>query len=260
MKRLHDILPHEKMNNWSIKLDSDNDRILASNCYNYSLEDGQEQEVSGRIPFTAELVYTKGKAAIINIVCDYDSSDCKLLQNALEQYYRDTECMDCDEAKEAARDEIVSALDSAAEDIAFCLEKNQEKAREILSDIIPEKISYDRLREIFNEHNKAMDAYDNPLYGVIVIKDFRNGKSYTDLQRSYLSPSNSWGWDATKAGNRQSGICLDGSESIRLDYYLYPEKMSDAWKIDYCYLVSKEKAEKIQQRFKMKHCNLSTVR
>lgn len=56
---------------------------------------------------------------------------------------------------------------------------------------------------------------------------------YPLKSRSYLTPSNSWGWDWSKLGNARFGHCLDGTDDIRLDYY-------KDWPVDYCYLCNEE--------------------
>lgn len=53
-------------------------------------------------------------------------------------------------------------------------------------------------------------------------------KEYSELSRSYASPSNQWGWDYSKLGNCRLADCLDGTDNdVRLDLY--------NWKIEYWY-------------------------
>lgn len=100
------------------------------------------------------------------------------------------------------------------------------------------KLTYGELETLFGEHNARTDInpYDEPLHAVIVYNDSKWKKrdgGYPLKSRSYLTPSNSWGWDWSKLGNARFGHCLDGTDDIRLDYY-------KGWPVDYCYLCNEE--------------------
>ena len=105
------------------------------------------------------------------------------------------------------------------------------------------KCTYAELKEIFGEHNRNAGAYDNPMYAVILIKDFGNGKKYKFKSRCYVTASNSWGWDYSKAGRRKTGCCADGSETIRLDWYLD----DGSWEVEKCYIVTESFAKRFMK-------------
>ena len=67
--------------------------------------------------------------------------------------------------------------------------------------------------------------------GVVV---FKNGpwwkQEYPEKSRSYKVTANNNYFKSGMISNALWGDCLDGSEDIRLDWYL------GEWKIDYCYI------------------------
>lgn len=103
------------------------------------------------------------------------------------------------------------------------------------------KCTYAELKDIFNEYNKKKDAYENPMFAIIMIKDFCNGKKYNFRSRCYVTSSNSWGWDYSKSGRCKIGSCADGSERVRLDWYLD----DGTWKVGCCYIIKEEYAKRI---------------
>lgn len=107
------------------------------------------------------------------------------------------------------------------------------------------RITLAELEQIFGKHNERtdIDPYKEPLKAVIVYTG-RGWKKpayeYSLQERSYLTYSNSWGWDWSKLGNRRSGDSLDGADlGIRLDYY--------NWEVDYCYLVDADTPDEVEE-------------
>ena len=100
-----------------------------------------------------------------------------------------------------------------------------------------EKMSYGMLRDVFAACHKT----HKHMYCVFVYPDNiwkeRPGKGthYEVVERSYVTYSDSWGFDPSKLGNRITGSALDFSEfGVRLDYMKHcPE---------YCYLIPEEDA------------------
>lgn len=63
---------------------------------------------------------------------------------------------------------------------------------------------------------------------IIVFKQSNWDKPYSELERSYSSYSDQWGWDSNKMGHCRLGNCLDGiDKDVRLDYY--------NWEVEYWY-------------------------
>lgn len=109
------------------------------------------------------------------------------------------------------------------------------------------KLTLQELENVFGHHNEQTEKnpYDNPLYAVIVFTGEgwkKPASEYSLAERSYITASNSWGWDWSKMGRAIYGDDLAGSDKgVRLDYYLRGE---DKWPVDYCYLCN-EKGEAV---------------
>ena len=100
-----------------------------------------------------------------------------------------------------------------------------------------EKMSYATLREIFaachktNEHMYCVFVYPDNIWKERPGK----GRHYELVERSYVTYSDSWGFDPTKIGNCIFGSAMDFSEScVRLDYMKHAP--------EYCYLIPEEDA------------------
>lgn len=87
-----------------------------------------------------------------------------------------------------------------------------------------EKFSPDCLFEAMNrchETGKHRTA-------IIVFAQSNFTTEYSELSRSYESPSDQNGWNYKRMGNCRLGDCLDGTEQgVRLDWY--------DWEIEYWY-------------------------
>lgn len=65
-------------------------------------------------------------------------------------------------------------------------------------------------------------------YAVIVFKQSNFEDEYSELERSYRSYSDQWGWSYETLGNCRIGDCLDGTDNgVRLDWQL--------WEVEYWY-------------------------
>ena len=102
-----------------------------------------------------------------------------------------------------------------------------------------EKMSYGTLREIFaachktHKHMYCVFVYPDNIWNARPGK----GRHYEVVERSYITYSDSWGFDPSKMGRCIMGSALDFTEfRVRLDYMLHcPE---------YCYLIPEEDAQK----------------
>lgn len=101
-----------------------------------------------------------------------------------------------------------------------------------------EKMSYGTLKDIFAYCHKT----HKHMYCVFVYPDHiwksRPGKGthYEVVERSYVTYSDSWGFDPSKMGNCIIGSAMDFSEAcVRLDYMGHAP--------EYCYLIPDEDAE-----------------
>lgn len=80
---------------------------------------------------------------------------------------------------------------------------------------------------LFDEMNRCHET-GNHRTAVIVFKQSNFTKPYTELQRSYASHSDQWGWSSNLLGRQILGSCLDGTDqNIRLDH--------EDWEIEYWY-------------------------
>ena len=93
-----------------------------------------------------------------------------------------------------------------------------------------------------NQENNITTQYGDPkpLWGVVVIKDetFKGSKNYPEggyslESRSYRFRSDNKRFIGWMSGNSIFAKSLDGSDSCRLDYYLFGD---NAWRVDYCYI------------------------
>ena len=81
---------------------------------------------------------------------------------------------------------------------------------------------------LFYEMNKCNETGKHRTAVIVFSSDNWPDENYSELERSYASHSNQWGWNYNLLGRRRSGDCLDGSEKgIRLDHY--------GWKIEKWY-------------------------
>lgn len=60
----------------------------------------------------------------------------------------------------------------------------------------------------------------------IIFKQNNFAQPFSEESRTYISHSDQWGWDYSKMGRCRIGSCLDGTETIRLDYH---EWRVEAW-------------------------------
>lgn len=79
------------------------------------------------------------------------------------------------------------------------------------------------------------------IYGVVVYSQSNWETEYSLESRSYATFSNQWGWDYSKMGHCRIGYALDGSESIRMDWY--------QWKVDYCYFITEEEFRELMKKY-----------
>lgn len=80
---------------------------------------------------------------------------------------------------------------------------------------------------LFDEMNKC-NKTANHRNAVIVFTEDSFDDPYTVEERSYVSDSDQWGWDYSKAGRCRLADCLDGKDlNVRLDHY--------NWKVEYWY-------------------------
>lgn len=81
---------------------------------------------------------------------------------------------------------------------------------------------------LFDEMNKCHETGVHRTAIIVFSQDNWPTKQFSELSRSYASPSDQWGWDYSKLGNCRLANCLDGTDNgVRLDYY--------NWKIEYWY-------------------------
>ena len=86
------------------------------------------------------------------------------------------------------------------------------------------KITLAELEQIFGKHNERtdIDPYKEPLKAVIVYTGRgckKPASEYSLKERSYLTHSNSWGWDWSKCN----------------------------WEVDYCYLVDTDTPDEVEE-------------
>lgn len=96
------------------------------------------------------------------------------------------------------------------------------------------KLTFSEVEKIIykhNEENNIKQQYqDNKaLEFVMVFKNESFKQSYPLKSRSYSFRSDNKLFLPSMCGTSLYGSCLDGSENIRLDWYI------GEWKIDYCY-------------------------
>lgn len=98
-----------------------------------------------------------------------------------------------------------------------------------------EKISFDKLRDVFYKHNEekgitSQYGDQNALTGVVVFKTTNFTKDYSLESRSYKFTSDNKMFVPGMIGNSVFAESLDGTDNIRLDWYVFD------WDIDYCYI------------------------
>ena len=98
-------------------------------------------------------------------------------------------------------------------------------------------ITFGELCSIFYKHNEEFNVTsqfedrEHRLTGVVVFKSENwPDKDFSLESRSYKIVSDNKYFISGMGGNSIFADCLDGSESIRLDWYL------GSWEIDYCYI------------------------
>lgn len=98
------------------------------------------------------------------------------------------------------------------------------------------KITFDELCELFEEHNEKnrIDGNlngDKALVGVVVFSSDNWKEDYSLESRSYVISSKAKFFNPNMIGKSLYSTNLDKTDRmVRLDYYL------NYWKIDYCYI------------------------
>lgn len=104
----------------------------------------------------------------------------------------------------------------------------------------PTKMTYGQICDIFYKHNKENNIKNqfedpNALEAVIVFSsDNWPNDNYSLESRSYKFSSDNKAFLTNMIGNSVFGESLDGTDRIRIDWYLHD------WKVDYCYLLSND--------------------
>jgi len=104
----------------------------------------------------------------------------------------------------------------------------------------PTKMTYGEISDIFYKHNKENNIKNqfedpNALEAVIVFSsDNWPNNNYSLESRSYKFSSDNKAFLTNMIGNSVFGESLDGTDRIRIDWYLHD------WKVDYCYLLSND--------------------
>lgn len=104
-----------------------------------------------------------------------------------------------------------------------------------------EKLKLDQLFSICFEYNRKRNIRQQyqdkkPLYCVIVVSQNNFKKEYSIESRSYKFRSDEKYFLPTMLGKSIFANSLDGTDSIRLDWYI------DIWEIEYCYIINEEDA------------------
>ena len=105
-----------------------------------------------------------------------------------------------------------------------------------------EKMTFDELWNAIKKHNEEHNVArqwgdSDPLTCVVVFKNEawpERERDYTLEERSYKFRSDEKHFLDTMLGNSIFAETLDGSDSCRLDWYLYE------WPIDYCYIMEQK--------------------
>ena len=100
--------------------------------------------------------------------------------------------------------------------------------------------------ELADKMRAAVKKKDGVEIGVVVFKEENwPDKDYSLDARSYMVSSDAKYFDCDMCGSSIFSSSLDGEDRcMRLDYMLFGDH---AWKIDYCYIVSKEEIRLAQE-------------
>ncbi len=104
------------------------------------------------------------------------------------------------------------------------------------------KLSFKELVSKIWRHNEekgiTTQYQDNePLQCVVVIDNVSFDKEYPIESRSYKFRSDNKYFLSNMGGNSIFAESLDGSDRVRLDWYLSGK---DAWKVEYCYILNEK--------------------
>lgn len=104
----------------------------------------------------------------------------------------------------------------------------------------PQHLTFGEVYDIFTKHNSENGIKDefsdeHPLYAVGVASNSNFNQEYSLDSRSYKFRSDSKKFLSNKIGSSIFAESLDGSDRIRLDWYLY--KQDDGWDWEYFYII-----------------------
>ena len=104
----------------------------------------------------------------------------------------------------------------------------------------PQHLTFGQVYDIFTDHNSENGIRDefsdeHPLYAVGVASNSNFDQEYSLDSRSYKFRSDSKKFLPNKLGSSVFAESLDGSDRIRLDWYLY--KQDDGWDWEYFYII-----------------------